>query len=209
MNLNNHNAPIQIEKKIDAALKLLSETRPPAAMASRIHRSLETAMAASGQARRGRLFWVPATCAAVAAVLLVVFFQAHRMRGKQEPAVETAKMVSVDPVSPRLADSQPELAPERSREQRVSAPNVHRDARRRERSHYRHAVNLFSYPLTRQEKLLLQFAATAKPEDLRDLNPEYQAEVEARQEAEFAAYLKSGNSSNKQRAADINQSIQE
>ena len=52
-----------------------------------------------------------------------------------------------------------------------------------------------SYPLTRQEKLLVQFAQHAKPEDLRDLNPEYQAKVEAQQEAEFAAYLKSGSSS--------------
>ncbi len=208
MNPNNHNAPIKIEKEIDAALKLLSETRPPAAMASRVHRNLETAMAESGQARLGRLFWVPATCAAVAAVLLLVFFQAHWTRGKQEPAVETAKMAA-DSVSPKLASSRRELAPERSHEQRMSVPNVHRDAHRGERGHYRHAANLFSYPLTRQEKLLVQFAQNAKPEDLRDLNPEYQAKIEAQQEAEFVAYLKSTDSSSRQRTEDTNQSNQE
>jgi hypothetical protein len=71
------------------------------------------------------------------------------------------------------------------------------DVRRSRREHpqYRHVANLLSYPLTRQEKLLVRFVQTAKPEDLQALNPEYQAKVEAQQEAEFAAYLKSGSSS--------------
>ena len=59
-----------------------------------------------------------------------------------------------------------------------------------------------SYPLTRQEKLLVRFVQTAKPEDLQALNPEYQAKVEAEQEAEFAAYLKSGSSSNTKETAN-------
>lgn len=197
-----------IEKEIDAALKMLSDAQPPAAMASRIHLSLETTIAARGQARRGWLFWVPATCAAVAAVLLAVFFQTHWTRGKQLPAVETAKIVE-DSVSQKFASSQPESAPEHSHERDASITNVHQNLHRRTHAQYRHAANLFSYPLTRQERLLVEFAQNAKPEDLRDLNPEYQAKVEAQQEAEFAAYLKSGSSSNKQRAADTNQSIQE
>ncbi len=53
----------------------------------------------------------------------------------------------------------------------------------------RDAANLFDYPLTHQEKLLVEFARTATPDELKELNPEYQAKVEAKQEAEFAAYL--------------------
>jgi hypothetical protein len=72
---------------------------------------------------------------------------------------------------------------------------------RQDHREYRHAANLLSYPLTRQEKLLLQFARNAKPADLQAPNPEYQAKVEAQQEAEFAAYLKSTDSSGTQEAA--------
>lgn len=63
-----------------------------------------------------------------------------------------------------------------------------------------HATNLLSYPLTRQEKLLLQFARNAKPADLQALNPEHPAKLEAQQEAEFAAYIKSGSSSDTESA---------
>ncbi|HWF67658.1 MAG TPA: hypothetical protein VN670_10145 [Acidobacteriaceae bacterium] len=194
MNLE-HDA-LMIEKEIDAALKLLNETQPPAQMASRIHLSLETTIAARGQTYRGPLFWVPATCAAVAAVLLLVFFQTHWTRGTQLPAVETAK-IAADSVSQKIASSRPESAPEHSHERDASITNVHQKPHRRTHAQYRHAANLFNYPLTRQEKLLLQFAATAKPEDLRDLNPEYQAKVEAQQEAEFLAYVKSGTQKTK------------
>lgn len=65
---------------------------------------------------------------------------------------------------------------------------------------HRHAINPLSYPLTRQEELLLQFARNARPADLQALNPEDQAKVEAQQEAEFAAYLKSGSSSDTESA---------
>ena len=80
---------------------------------------------------------------------------------------------------------------------------------RREPREYRHAANLLSYPLTGQEKLLLQFARNAKPADLQALNPEYQAKVEAQQEAEFAAYLKSGSISDTDSATQVTESTQE
>jgi hypothetical protein len=66
-----------------------------------------------------------------------------------------------------------------------------------------------SYPLTRQEKLLVQFVRNAKPADLRALNPEYQAKVEAQQDAEFAAYLKSGRNSDAESATHTTESTQE
>jgi hypothetical protein len=80
---------------------------------------------------------------------------------------------------------------------------------RQNREVARHVTNLLSYPLTRQEKLLLQFARNAKPVDLQALNPEYQAKVEAQQDAEFAAYLKSGGSSDTEGATQTQQSTQE
>jgi hypothetical protein len=60
------------------------------------------------------------------------------------------------------------------------------------------------YPLTRQEKLLVQFVQDANADDLQDLNPEYQAKVEAQQEAVFAEYLNSGSSPNSQETTELN-----
>ena len=183
----------KIEREIDAALKRLSEAQPPAAMTSRIQRSLETAAAKSQQTRSGRLFWVPATCAAMAVVLLVVLLHPDLTRRNHASTVETAKMVTADSAPPKLAKSLPTLvSAEDPRERKLPTTYVHPRSHRQRRGEYRHAVNLFNYPLTRQEKLLLQFAQNAKPEDLQALNPEYQAKVEAQQDAEFAAYLKSG-----------------
>ena len=39
---SNQDRPEKFDKEIDAALKMLSETVPPAAMLSRVHQSLET-----------------------------------------------------------------------------------------------------------------------------------------------------------------------
>jgi len=83
------------------------------------------------------------------------------------------------------------------------------ERRSRQSRENQHATNLLSYPLTRQEKLLLQFAHHAKPADLQALNPEYQAKVEAQQDAEFAAYLKSGSSFDTESATQSNDSTQE
>ena len=198
-----HDAPMKIDEEIDAALKMVSEAQSPPAMVSRIHQCLETAAARSQQAHPGWLFWVPTTCAAVTAVLFVVFSQAHWMRGNQTSSVETAKIAATTPASAGFSSLLPALVPvEITSERKPSVQPTSRRRSRRERPHYRHAANLMSYPLTRQEKLLVQFARTAKPADLQALNPEYQAKVEAQQEAEFAAYLKSRNISSMKETAN-------
>lgn len=199
---------MKIEQEIDAALNLLSASQPPLAMTSRIHQRLETTMERSGQARRGWLFWVPATGVVIATLLLLVFSQVHWNREKQPHVIETAKIATSSALPGRTL-AQPVVAMQNRREQNKFRSNVHRNFRRHDQTQPRHAVNFLSYPLTRQEKLLVKFVQTAKPADLQILNPEYQSKVDAQQEAEFVAYQKSGSNSNKQRAADTNQSIQE
>ncbi len=194
MNLN-QDKPVNIDEEIDAALQLLRGVQTPAAMESRVQQSLESAAAMPRRARSGRLFWIPATCAALAAILLVVFIQTHGAR--QTSPVESATLVTVTPASGETAAARrPALLPTVTFRKRKPAaqPAIVRRIRRK-RPQYRHVANLLSYPLTRQEKLLVRFAETAKPADLEVLNSEYQAKVEAQQDAEFAAYLKTGSGS--------------
>ena len=188
-----HDTPMKIEGEIDAALQMLGQTQPPTDLTARVHRDLVTATA-SKQAHRGWLLWVPAASATMAAVLMAVALQIRSTSGKRADTIGTAKMATTDSAVSGLYH--PALVPaESSHKRNVSMPTVHRNSHARKPAPYHHAANLMSYPLTRQEKLLVQFALHAKPEDLRDLNPEYQAKVEAQQEAEFAAYVKSGSSS--------------
>ncbi|MGB8480746.1 MAG: hypothetical protein WCE63_18225 [Acidobacteriaceae bacterium] len=194
--------PMRVEDEIDAALKMLGETQPPAAIVSRVHQRLETA-AMSLRARSGRRLLIPAAGVAMAALaVLAILAQSHHKGRDQAPAVETARMVVNTPlaqatVTPPSATVETERADEGKRSVQFSTER---------RSHLnrenRHATNLLSYPLTRQEKLLLQFARSAKPADLQALDPEYQDKVEAQQEEEFAAYLKSGDDSSTQENAN-------
>jgi len=204
-----HNRPITNEDEIDAALRMLSEMQPPSEMVSRVHRSLETA-AMSQRASSGRRLLVPAAGIAMAAFALVAAFtQMYRVPETRRSA-ETAKLVATAPLEQMTAVSPAApVAPENfeAGKRSVREPAVRRV--QRERREHRHATNLLSYPLTRQEKLLLQFARTAKPADLQALNPEYQAKVEAQQDAEFAAYLKSGRSTNAESATQTTESTQE
>ena len=198
-----HNGPARIEDEIDAALKMLGETQPPATLVSRMHSCLEIA-AVSHQARSSRRFLIPAAGMAMAVVLFVVFSQGHWARRYQTSSVESAKMTAVAPAPRGIAASRQALVPVKSSHERKLSPlPVNLKHRKRERTQYRHAANLMSYPLTRQEKLLVEFVRHAKPEDLRDLNPEYQAKIEAQQEAEFAAYLKSGDNSRTREATEV------
>lgn len=204
-----HNRPMTNEDEIDAALRMLSEMQPPSEMVSRVHRSLENA-AVSHRASAGRRLLIPAAGIATAAFALVVMFtHIHRVPQGQN-STETAKLVATVPLEqatavPPAAPVPPKISEEGKRSVQPTA--VRRV--RREHREYRRATNLLSYPLTRQEKLLLQFARNAKPADLQALNPEYQAKVEAQQEAEFAAYLKSGNRSGAESATQTEQSTQE
>ena len=188
--------PANIDEEIDAALQLLREVQPPAAMESRVHQSLEAAAAKPRRARSGGLFWIPVAGAAIMAVLLVAFLHGDWMTAKHSHAVETAKTTTAVPARAEIAPVRTALVSTAAACKRKPAAQAVAVRRiRRKHPQYRHVANLLSYPLTRQEKLLVRFAQTASPADLQALNPEYQAKVEAQQDAEFAAYLKSGDDS--------------
>jgi len=176
------------EHEIDAALRMLSDVQPPAGLAPRIHRSLETAVSSQKDFRWS--LWLPAAGAVMAALLLAAFLQARSAQPRQTSAVRIAELPDMNSVAAKI-----HLPAESVSKHNVAMLANRRHAVVRKRPVYRHAANLMSYPLTRQEKLLVQFALHARPEDLQDLNPEYQAKVEAQQKAEFAAYVKSGSSS--------------
>ncbi len=204
-----HNGPMRVEDEIDAALKMLGETQPPAALVSRMHRSLEVG-AVSHQARSSRRFLIPAAGMAMAALALVaVFIPMHRAQENQASEVQPARLVATASlVQATIVSPSASVATKSSHEGKRSM-QLSTERRRRQSRKNRHAANLMSYPLTRQEKLLVEFVRHAKPEDLRDLNPEYQAKVEAQQDAEFAAYLKSGSGSDTESATQTKQSTQE
>ena len=204
------NGSMGVEDEIDAALKMLGDVQPPEAIVTRVHQRLETT-AISQPTRSGRRFLIPAACVAMAAaVVLAIFTEVHRVAENQASAVETASLVANTP--PAQATKMSASATAVAENARERTP-IRRPAvawqNRRERPRYRHIANLLSYPLTGQEKLLVRFAETAKPEDLKTLNPEYQAKVEAQQEAEFAAYLKSGSDSDAESTTQTKQLTQE
>lgn len=199
---------MRIDQEIDSALRMLSEAQAPKDLTACVHRSLRTA-AANQHERKAFRLWVPITCAA-AAILFAAMLPMYFTPGKRENIART-KTPTVDSAASKPHPPARVLA-NSARPQSVSTAIAQRNSPTRKRAAYRHVAYLMSYPLTRQEKLLVVFARTAKPEELRDLNPEYQAKVEAQQEAEFAAYLKSGNNSNTQETsetAQTNQSTQE
>lgn len=197
-----------IESEISTALKRLNEIQSPTAMATRIHRRLETSIAISQPERQG-WFLGSATCAAIAAILLVVIFLVHSTRRNQLSTIQTPKLGVLERESSGPVTAQPMLVPAKDSIERKVPVHTTRDIHyTRERDGYRHAANLADYPLTHQEKLLMGFVQTAKPADLQTLDPEYQADIEHQQDAEFAAYLKSGHSFNTQETTE-NHSTQE
>ena len=200
-----HNRPMRVEDDIDAAMKMLGETQPPAAFVSRVHQRLEAAVI-SQRAGSSGLFWILVTGAVAAGVLFFAFSHGGWTTEKRSHAVETAETARMSTTTPRAGETaavRPALVlAAASRKRNLAAqPAVVRRIRW-EHPRYRHVANLLSYPLTRQEKLLVRFAETAKPADLQALNPEHQAKVEAQQEAEFAAYLKSGSGSSTKETAN-------
>jgi hypothetical protein len=144
-----------------------------------------------------------------AIVLVVLFSHMHRTQEHRASAVETAKLDAATPTGKAII--MPPCAAAAGKRFEEGKRSVQLPAVRRVRGNhreYRHAANLLSYPLTRQEKLLVRFVQTAKPADLQALNPEYQAKVEAQQDAEFVAYLKSGSSSDTESATVTTESTQ-
>jgi hypothetical protein len=204
----NQDKTASLDEEIDAALQLLREVQSPAAMMSRLQPSLENAAVKSQRARSSGLFWIPVTGAVAAGVLFLAFSHGGWTTEKRSHAVETAETARMSTTTPGAGETvaaRPALVlAETYRKRNLAAqPAVVRRIRR-EHPRYRHVANLLSYPLTRQEKLLVRFVETAKPADLQALNPEYQAKVEAQHEAEFAAYLKSGSSSDSPATEETN-----
>jgi hypothetical protein len=185
-----HKGPMRVEDDIDSALKMMGETQPPAEIVSRVHRRIEAA-AVSQRERPGRRSLIPAAGVAIAAmVLLAIFIQVQRAQEDRTPGVETARLASTLQL-PQVDVAAPSTAVETERaEEGKRSVQFYTKRRGRQNREVRHSANLLSYPLTQEEKLLLQFAHNAKPADLQALNPEYQAKVEAQQDAEFAAYFK-------------------
>lgn len=204
-----HNRPMTSEDEIDVALTILRETQPPPEMVSRVRRSLEIA-AMSRRASSGRRLWIPAAGIATAAFALVVMFTHTHQRPETQISTETARLVTTVPLEQpmELAPAAPATPKTFQEGKRPLQPPAVRRVRRDHRED-RHAANLLSYPLTQQEKLLLQFARNARPADLQALNPEYQAKLEAQQEAEFAAYLKSVSSSDRESATQTTEQTRE
>lgn len=180
----------KFDEEIDAALKLMGKTQPPTAMLPRIHRSLKTAAADVHRTRSRRIFWIPATACAITALLLLVLTQAPRTREKPTSTAKMVKMTANLHADEVPTNAAPTLAlPTDGSGKRASSSRATARHSRQAHPHDRPAAKLLSYPLTRQEKLLLQFAQTAAPKDLQALNPEHEAAAEAEEKAKFAAYL--------------------
>lgn len=130
----------------------------------------------------------------MAAVLLTVLVSVQEVR-KQQRSVETRLTATHAAISepPAVRPSRPEEGTLQAQPDPV--PVAVRRAHRGVNRERLHPTTLMNYPLTRQEKLLVQFVRTASPKDLEMLNPAYQAKLEDQQEAEFNAYLQSGSQS--------------
>jgi hypothetical protein len=142
-------------------------------------------------------------------VLAAIFMPMHRAQDNQASAIETARVVANTPLA-QATMIPPSATPETERSQEGRrVVRYYTQPRSRRSRETRRVTSLLSYPMTRQEKLLLRFVRNAKPADLQALNPEYQAKVEAQQESEFAAYLKSGRNSDAESATQTTESTQE
>jgi hypothetical protein len=204
-----HNGSLRVEDEIDAALKMLGETEPPAAIVSRAHQRLEIA-ATSRRARSSRRLLIPAAGFAMATLaIFAIFIQTQRTQQLPASATQTARLASSSTLAQAMV-TPPSAAVETVRaDEGKRLVQYYTKPRTRQSRENRHANNILSYPLTREEKLLLEFAHNAKPADLQALNPEYQAKLEAQQDAEFAAYLKSGSSSDTEGTTQTRESNEE
>lgn len=203
MTLKNQD-PTSVEHEIHEALHFLVRVQSPESMTSRIHRSLETA-ASNHLRRNNRTLWMGAAGLVAGAIVVAALAIPYARETGQSPASETIDVTTASRPRPAAGSSTAIMtAPVSvsiSHHNELAA--AHSRALRHRQAHmqYRHAANLFDYPPTQQEKLLVRFVQTASPEELQTMNPEYQARMEAKQEAEFTAYVNSGNNSDTSSAA--------
>lgn len=178
-----------LDEQIDLILQLAATPQPPAGLASRVQQRIANAAPACPP-RRTWLTAVPVGCAALAVGLSILVLLHHSSQQPTTLSHQPAHISYAELPEPQRVGPHP--ASDSHRNDTLLTQHLRRPAPYGPRGH---AANLLSYPLTRQEQLLVRLVQTAKPADLQILNPEYQAKVEAQQEAEFAAYLKSSDSS--------------
>ena len=173
-----------MDEQIDAALRAVGHAIPAPGLAERISLRLESAPAKNSIRRFSwQRVLVPAFgCMAVAVFVLV----AVRMR--------VAPVSAMHPLQERqhaiaTAVAPKEIAAPRNAEVRSPAKHVH--ARTMQVSRRVRHMYPDNYPLTHQERLLVQLVQTVNPAELQILNPEYRAAQQAKEDAEFEAYVKS------------------
>jgi hypothetical protein len=184
---------ISPDEQMDAALRIVSDCGVPAGLVDRVR---ERVHATAESEAPGTLRWVrvPAVVGVAAAILVAVLLSLHSRPVERVDVANLSSAAAVQTLSSHAtAVVQPAHLQETESGRVLKAERHHGKTVAR-----RHSANLLNYPLTKQERLLVQFAQTASPEELQILNPQYQAKVEAQQEAEFVAYIHSADNSGAQ-----------
>lgn len=183
----------QLDRLLDGALASYT----PAVARPGLEDRLKARLAAAALPRRRPLVWLSwaaAAAAALTALLAIPVLHLHR------PALERSKLESSAPAahSPASANAAapPATLPQR---ERGAAARTGAPARRARLADGVDAVSLREMrapshpappaPLTRQERLLLEVVHHGDPGQQALLNPEIRAQEEAREEAEFHAFV--------------------
>lgn len=188
------------DERIDAALRIASDCRIPAGLEDRVQQRLRSAAEAEPS---NALRWarIPAAVGITAVVLAAILLSLHSRPAKHLDVAHLLAPAAVETASNHLTTLLPTTHLQKPETRLVLMTARHHDRT----GVRRHAANLLNYPLTKQERLLIQFARTATPAELQLLNPQYQAKLEAQQEAAFAAYIRSGeNPAAQETQADAN-----
>ena len=195
----------QCDQEINAALRAVGHAEIPAGLSQRIAMRMKegagefsSAQCSSVQTKifRWRLGWLPTLGSAITAALLLAAGLQLTLRSRERS--HSAAMRQREPervvVAKNVASPNVTLPVGKVKAETKSTVKV-----RRRTQHY----ELISYPLTHQERLLLQVARTVDPKEVQMLNPEYRAAQEAKEEAEFVASASATDISNDSQAASM------
>ncbi|HEX4021448.1 MAG TPA: hypothetical protein VHX63_09905 [Acidobacteriaceae bacterium] len=188
-----------LDARIDDALRAASHAAPAPELAQRIVLRLESAAV---EDRAGRFRWprvlVPAAGCAAVALLMVA---GMRMHERAQAGAKSAMTSRTETVAAVPGEAVPETDAEEATARRASARNAEEDGAGLKARGSKYAARRVSrpvrqtfpdnYPLTHQERLLVQLAKTVNPAELQMLNPVYRAAQEAKEDAAFEAYLHS------------------
>lgn len=179
-------AEAQVYQQIDAALRAAGHAKIPAGLAERLTLRMQQTAAMSirkGYAQRIRLLPV-FSCAVTAALLMAIGLQItlrlHERRRnsalRQSDLQEIAENLNAKNQA-MVKAPEPIAVPVKNRINVKGKPRESRQGR-----HY----ELLSYPLTHQERLLLQLARTLNHKEAQSLNSGYRPAQEVKNQAEFA-----------------------